>query len=89
MLNLLRKIFVGDNSTTNSLVTMLTLGLIGMTVFALIYYPMTLFEKLLTAYIGVYGTIQGFKQGRSMPQQTEFDATKVTTTVVDNTEKQG
>lgn len=89
MLNILKKIFVGDQSTTNNLITMLTIGLIAMTVFALVYYPMTLFEKLLTAYIGVYGTIQGFKQGRSMPQQTESDSKKITTTVVDNTENKG
>jgi hypothetical protein len=73
MINLIKKIFVGDESTTNTLVTLLTVGILAMTFFALVYYPMTLFEKLLTAYIGIYGTMQGFKHGRSMPEQSNAE----------------
>jgi hypothetical protein len=37
----------------------------------MIYYPDTMFEKLLTYFMGVFSTYIGIKGGSSLPQQVE------------------
>lgn len=80
------------SSTTNVQAYFLTFGLIFMAIFSLVYYPMSLFEKIFTVYVTYLMSVNGFKQGRSMPEQKEGKDNTITTTVskeikpIDNTQ---
>lgn len=56
-------------STTNTLTYILTLSLIGMTFFTLMYYPDSLFKDVFTIFAPIVTGVWGYKQGRSLPEQ--------------------
>lgn len=56
-------------STTNVLVYILTLSVIGMTAFTLVYYPDTIFKEVFDVFAPLLTAIWGYKFGRSMPYQ--------------------
>lgn len=58
-------------STTNNLIYILTFSIIGMTVFALLKYPDTLFKDVFAVFAPLLTGIWGYKFGRSLPEQKE------------------
>lgn len=62
-------------SSTNWILFLMVIALIGFNVFAILYYPDTLFKDVFAVFTNILTGFAGYKYGKSMPQQPQ-DANK-------------
>lgn len=56
-------------SSTNWVIFLMVCALIGMNVFAIMYYPDTIFKDVFAVFTNILTGFAGYKYGKSMPQQ--------------------
>lgn len=65
-----------DNST-RKMIFMFSFTLCAITIYTMIYFPNTLFEKVLTYFMGIFSTYIGIKGGSTLPEQVKQTTTEV------------
>lgn len=63
------------NDSTRKMLFLFAFTLCVITIYTMVYFPNTLFEKVLTYFMGVFTTYIGVKSGSTMPQQVSNNTT--------------
>lgn len=66
------------SSSTNWILFLMVMALIGFNVYSIMFYPDTLFKDVFAVFTNILTGFAGYKYGKSLPQQSETTPQKDT-----------